>query len=71
MNKITDKIEDVQNTPDKRHLDIDKVGIKSIRHPISVKDKTGGDQSTVAMFDMYVHCLITLKARTCLVLLKF
>ena len=55
MNKITDKIEDVQNTPDKRHLDIDKVGIKSIRHPISVKDKTGGDQSTVAMFDMYVH----------------
>ena len=55
MNKITDKIEDVQNSPDKRHLDIDKVGIKSIRHPISVKDKTGGDQSTVAMFDMYVH----------------
>ena len=55
MNKITDKIEDVQNTPDQRHLDIDKVGIKSIRHPISVKDKTGGDQSTVAMFDMYVH----------------
>ena len=55
MNNITDKIEDVQNTPDKRHLDIDKVGIKSIRHPISVKDKTGGDQSTVAMFDMYVH----------------
>ena len=55
MNKITDKIEDVQNTPDMRHLDIDKVGIKSIRHPISVKDKTGGDQSTVAMFDMYVH----------------
>ena len=40
MNNITDKIEDVQNTPDKRHLDIDKVGIKSIRHPISVKDKT-------------------------------
>ena len=32
MNNITDKIEDVQNTPDKRHLDIDKVGIKSIRY---------------------------------------
>jgi len=55
MNNITDRIEDVQNTPDKRHLDIDKVGIKSIRHPISVKDKTGGDQATIAMFDMYVH----------------
>jgi GTP cyclohydrolase IB len=48
-------IEDVQNTPDVRHLDINKVGIKSIRHPVLVKDKTGGEQSTVAVFDMYVH----------------
>ena len=48
-------IEDVQNTPDVRHLDINKVGIKSIRHPVTVKDKTGGEQNTVAMFDMYVH----------------
>ena len=48
-------IEDVQNTPDVRHLAIDKVGIKSIRHPVKVKDKTGGVQHTVAMFDMYVH----------------
>lgn len=48
-------IEDVQNTPDVRHLAIDKVGIKSIRHPVKVKDKTGGAQHTVAMFDMFVH----------------
>ncbi len=48
-------IEDVQNTPDVRHLAIDKVGIKSIRHPVKVKDKTGGVQHTVAMFNMYVH----------------
>jgi len=48
-------IEDVQNTPDIRHLDINKVGIKSIRHPVLVKDKTGGEQHTVAIFDMYVH----------------
>jgi GTP cyclohydrolase IB len=48
-------IEDVQNTPDIRHLDINKVGIKSIRHPVLVKDKTGGEQHTVAMFDMFVH----------------
>ncbi|HYD33829.1 MAG TPA: GTP cyclohydrolase FolE2 [Methylophilaceae bacterium] len=48
-------IEDVQNTPDTRHLAIDKVGIKSIRHPVRVKDKTGGVQHTVAMFNMYVH----------------
>ncbi len=48
-------IEDVQNTPDTRRLAIDKVGIKSIRHPVKVKDKTGGVQHTVAMFNMYVH----------------
>ena len=48
-------IEDTQNMPDVRHLDINKVGIKSIRHPITVKDKTGGEQNTVAVFDMYVH----------------
>jgi len=49
------RIEDVQNTPDKRHLAIDKVGIKSIRHPIKVKDKSAGVQHTIAMFNMYVH----------------
>ncbi len=48
-------IEDVQNTPDVRHLAIDKVGIKSIRHPIMVKDKSSGVQHTIAMFNMYVH----------------
>ncbi|MCB5188457.1 GTP cyclohydrolase FolE2 [Methylobacillus caricis] len=47
-------IEDVQNTPDTRQLAIDKVGIKSIRHPVKVKDKTGGVQHTVATFNMYV-----------------
>jgi GTP cyclohydrolase I len=49
------RIEDVQNTPDVRHLAIDKVGIKSIRHPVKVKDKDSGVQHTVAMFNMYVH----------------
>ena len=48
-------IEDTQNLQDVRHLDINKVGIKSIRHPVIVKDKSGGEQNTVAVFDMYVH----------------
>lgn len=48
-------IEDVQNTADTRHLAIDKVGIKAIRHPVVVKDKSGGEQHTVAVFNMYVH----------------
>ncbi len=51
----TNPIEDVQNTVDTRHLAIDKVGIKAIRHPIIVKDKSGGEQHTVAVFNMYVH----------------
>ncbi|MDZ4142001.1 MAG: GTP cyclohydrolase FolE2 [Methylotenera sp.] len=48
-------IEDVQNLADIRQLAIDKVGIKAIRHPIKVKEKIGGVQHTVAMFNMYVH----------------
>ncbi|MBC7786714.1 MAG: GTP cyclohydrolase I FolE2 [Methylophilaceae bacterium] len=48
-------IEDVQNIVDTRDIAIDKVGIKSIRHPVLVKDKSGGEQHTVAMFNMYVH----------------
>jgi GTP cyclohydrolase I len=48
-------IEDVQNLPDIRQLAIDKVGIKAIRHPVKVKDKTGGAQHTVATFNMFVH----------------
>lgn len=51
----TSTIEDVQNTPDVRQIAIDKVGIKSIRHPVMIKDKTGGAQHTVAVFNMYVH----------------
>lgn len=52
---IPNTIEDVQNTVDTRHIAIDKVGIKAIRHPVLVKDKSGGEQHTVAMFNMYVH----------------
>lgn len=54
-NTAPSPIEDVQNTVDTRHIAIDKVGIKAIRHPVVVKDKSGGEQHTVAMFNMYVH----------------
>ena len=49
------EIEDVQARHDTRQLAIDKVGIKSIRHPIKVADKSEGVQHTVAVFNMYVH----------------
>ncbi|MFN0315368.1 MAG: GTP cyclohydrolase FolE2 [Burkholderiales bacterium] len=48
-------IPDVQNYADARHLAIDRVGIKGIRHPVRVRDRTGGVQHTIAMFNMYVH----------------
>jgi len=47
-------IPDVQATPDARKLAIDEVGIKAIRHPIQIMQRTGGVQHTVANFNMYV-----------------
>ncbi|MFA5372376.1 MAG: GTP cyclohydrolase FolE2 [Sideroxydans sp.] len=54
MNSIS-PIPDVQSSADTRHLAINKVGIKSIRHPIRVSDKSVGVQHTIATFSMYVH----------------
>ncbi len=48
-------IADVQSSLDTRHLPIDQVGIKDIRHPVRVKDKSQGEQHTVATFNMYVE----------------
>lgn len=45
---------DVQGSEDRRHIAIDKVGIKSIRHPVRVKDRSQGVQHTIATFNMYV-----------------
>jgi GTP cyclohydrolase IB len=47
-------IPDVQSSADTRRLAIDKVGIKAIRHPVRVADKSGGVQHTIATFNMYV-----------------
>ena len=50
-----ESIADVQSTPDTRHIPIDKVGIKDIRHPVRVKDRSEGEQHTIATFNMYVN----------------
>ena len=50
----SDNIADVQSSADTRHIAIDKVGIKDIRHPVRVKDRSEGEQHTVANFNMYV-----------------
>ena len=50
-----DTIADVQNSADLRQIAINRVGIKGIRHPVKVKDKSVGVQHTIATFNMYVH----------------
>ena len=48
-------IEDVQGRADTRQIAIDKVGVKDIFHPVRVKDRSGGEQHTIANFNMYVY----------------
>jgi len=55
MNSPADcAIPDIQSSADTRRIAIDKVGIKSIRHPVRVAEREGGVQHTVATFNMYV-----------------
>ncbi len=48
-------IEDVQSRADKRRIAINKVGIKDIRHPMRIKDRSTSEQHTIANFNMYVN----------------
>lgn len=47
-------IPDVQGSADSRQIPINQVGVKSVRHPIRVLDKSSGVQHTIATFNMYV-----------------
>lgn len=51
----TQDIPDVQGSADARQIAINKVGIKDIRHPIIVKDRSDGQQHTIATFSMFVY----------------
>ncbi len=48
-------IADVQSSADTRRIAINKVGIKDIRHPVRVRDRSAGQQHTIANFNMYVN----------------
>jgi GTP cyclohydrolase I len=48
-------IEDVQSRQDTRNIPINKVGIKHVRHPVRVRDRSVGEQHTIATFNMYVN----------------
>ena len=41
-------IADVQASTDNRQIPINKVGIKGIRHPVRVRDRSSGEQHTIA-----------------------
>lgn len=47
-------MKDVQSQRDTRNIPIDKVGIKDLRYPITVRDRRDGRQHTVASINMYV-----------------
>jgi len=47
-------MKDVQSQPDYRNIPIDKVGIKNLRYPITVRDRRDGFQHTIATINMYV-----------------
>ena len=48
------EVEDVQARADTRQLPINRVGIKEISHPVRVRDRSAGEQHTIASFNMYV-----------------
>ena len=48
------EVEDVQGRVDTRQLPINRVGIKDISHPVRVRDRSSGEQHTIATFNMYV-----------------
>ena len=45
---------DVQASADQRRIAIDKVGVKDVTYPITLRTPDGGCQSTVASINMYV-----------------
>jgi len=47
-------MKDIQSEPDFRKIPIDKVGIKNLRYPVTVRDRRDGFQHTIAVINMYV-----------------
>ena len=47
-------MKDIQSEPDFRKIPIDKVGIKNLRYPITVRDRRDGFQHTIATINMFV-----------------
>ena len=48
------ELKDTQNERDERNIPIDRVGVKSLKFPVTVKNQDGSDQHTVATVAMAV-----------------
>ncbi|WP_233837125.1 GTP cyclohydrolase FolE2 [Paraburkholderia sp. ZP32-5] len=46
---------DVQSTPDTRQIPIQRVGVKGVRHPLTVRTQAGDVQPTVGTWNLDVH----------------
>jgi len=55
------ELPDVQGSPDQRHLAIQRVGIKGVRHPLTVGTASGLPQPTVGTWALDVHLPETVK----------
>lgn len=54
VDKLTTQLDDKQSERDTRELRIDKVGVRGLRFPVQVRDKTRRFQNTVATVGMFV-----------------
>ena len=54
LNTSTTPMPDIQSELDRRRVAIDKVGVKEIKHPVTLASPDGGVLDTVAGINMYV-----------------
>jgi GTP cyclohydrolase I len=52
--RVVEELHDMQSHRDDRELSIDKVGVRGLRFPIQVQDKTRKVQNTIATIGMFV-----------------
>ncbi len=48
-------MKDIQSQFDSRRININKVGVKAVSYPITLRDKSRENQHTIAMVNMYVN----------------
>ena len=57
-------MKDIQSQRDTRNIPIDKVGIKNLRYPVTVRDRREGRQATVASSTCMWICPMNTRAPT-------